>query len=202
MDISFDDLLELAAPPTLAVDEWLHANILGDRDSTAPMSLREILDLGYYISCNLDEDDREAAFDWCDRARTKALVSVFQGDPEAGLAWASAALRLAWASWKPVLLAASHHDVSSIDEQVRVSTTAASSPDDLARSHEAMMALATRGPPPPYAGHFFGCLSGLVRARVGPVHARASEFAECIAFSVVRPDGSRCTAEIAALRTR
>src|SRR5262249_9229867 len=101
--LSFDDLLELVAPPSAAVGEWLCANVLGDRDSVEPLAVSEVLDLGYGISNDLDDDDSEALAEWFSCAQSRGLVRMVSAEPHVALEWCARAVSRAWTWWKPVI---------------------------------------------------------------------------------------------------
>src|SRR5256885_4214273 len=89
--LSLDDLLELAAPPNKVVEEWLLAHLPGGRDSADPLAMTELLDLGYDIGVDLDDDDDcEAVAAWFSRAQTRGLTKYVAADERLAIEWCAA----------------------------------------------------------------------------------------------------------------
>jgi hypothetical protein len=196
---SFDDLLSLVAPPNANVEAWLLAHVPRGLDSATPLDVQDLLGL-VYVTVDLDDDeDCEAAFEWLERARSSGLSRFLSADPAAALAWSMAAGRSAWAWWKPALERVPEHDVKSLERHVSVATNPTSSPEELLRARREMSQLPKRGPPPPYAGHFYGGVGALLEARRSSGQAHFVNLAESLFFFDVAPDGTSRIAEIAAL---
>jgi hypothetical protein len=113
------------------------------------------------------------------------------------VAWAAAAVNQAWNWWRPAAEASPDHDVAVLDHLVAVAT--GSAPGDLAMALDEWKAQPSHAAPPPWIGHFYGALHGLLDARLAEGEARDTRVAECLDYCCCGPDGTHRAGDVAAL---
>ncbi len=195
---SLDQLLAHVPPPSDAVAAWLRASFA---NQTGPLAIATLLDLAYRDGADALGDDDEAELEsWLERAQTWALARVLAALPDAGLAWCGAAVRHAWAWWRPAITHAPAHDPDAIEHVVQVAIDPAATVAAIGAGQRALRAMPSHTSPPPWIGHFYGALYELFDARLVTGAARLARYASCLRFCCVDPDGARQTSEVAALQ--
>ncbi|MCE9580245.1 MAG: hypothetical protein K8W52_44420 [Deltaproteobacteria bacterium] len=193
-----DELLAAVPPPSDAVLGWLTASFAADR--AGPLALETLLDLPYRDGTDEladgDDEDLEA---WLEAAQTWALSRVLAAMPDDGLAWCGAAIRGAWAWWRPACERVPAHDPDAIEHVVQVAIDPGASREVLEAGQRALRAMPSHTSPPPWVGHFYGALFELFDARLLTGEARLARYASCLRFCCVAPDGARQAGVVAAI---
>lgn len=199
---SFDDIVGGLALTEAEAIAWTVEYRGSFQTPDKPLGLPALLNFGYGLGMGTMSDEAyEEINDALDDARDRALAQWIQRAAvvipvEERVA---AAVELAASWWLPVLAQLDAQNAQEVAQLLGTAAALSRNPalprDALKEARDTRVGLPPSRPPPPYVGHFCAAVMHLLDAMIDPPNY--DDLAQSLGFTVVAPDGSRRTNEIA-----